>query len=81
MDFVQKETYTMEDLLAVMERLRAPDGCPWDREQTHESIRQCFLEETYEALEAIDNKDVELLEEELGDAAVYPGFGAFNIKR
>ena len=67
MDFVQKETYTMEDLLAVMERLRAPDGCPWDREQTHESIRQCFLEETYEALEAIDNKDVELLEEELGD--------------
>ena len=47
MDFVQKETYTMEDLLAVMERLRAPDGCPWDREQTHRSIRQCFLEETY----------------------------------
>lgn len=67
MDFVQKETYTMEDLLAVMERLRAPDGCPWDREQTHRSIRQCFLEETYEALEAIDNDDEELLKEELGD--------------
>ena len=47
--------------------LRQPDGCPWDREQTHESIRQNFIEETYEAVEAIDTKDTELLKEELGD--------------
>ena len=67
MRVVEKETYTMEDLLEVMRRLRAPDGCPWDREQTHQSIRQCFLEETYEAVEAIDTGDTELLKEELGD--------------
>ena len=57
----------MDDLLVLMECLRAPDGCPWDREQTHRSIRQCFLEETYEALEAIDTENAALLEEELGD--------------
>lgn len=67
MKFVEKEMYTIGDLLEVMERLRAPDGCPWDREQTHRSIRQCFLEETYEAVEAIDTDDTELLKEELGD--------------
>ena len=57
----------MDDLLVLMECLRAPDGCPWDREQTHRSIRQCFLAETYEALEAIDTENAALLEEELGD--------------
>ncbi len=67
MDFVQKDTYTIDDLLLLMECLRSPDGCPWDREQTHRSIRQCFLEETYEALEAIDTENAALLEEELGD--------------
>ena len=46
-------TETMEDLLAVMRKLRSPEGCPWDREQTHESIATDFLEETHEALEAI----------------------------
>ena len=51
----------------VVRRLRAPDGCPWDREQTHESLRQYLLEETYEALEAIDKADDEKLLEELGD--------------
>jgi tetrapyrrole methylase family protein/MazG family protein len=54
-------------LLEVMSRLRSPDGCPWDREQTHASLRRFLLEETYEALEALDSGDVFALEEELGD--------------
>jgi tetrapyrrole methylase family protein/MazG family protein len=48
-------------------RLRSPDGCPWDREQTHQSLRSALLEETYEALAALDSEDVEALKEELGD--------------
>src|SRR5205823_1661520 len=51
----------------VVKRLRAPDGCPWDREQTHESLRQYLLEETYEVLEAIDSGRDDKLKEELGD--------------
>ena len=51
----------------VIERLHAPDGCPWDREQTHESLRPHLLEESYEALEAIDAGDPDQLAEELGD--------------
>ena len=47
------EKYGIDDLLAIMERLRQPDGCPWDREQDHHSIRNDFIEETYEAAEAI----------------------------
>lgn len=54
-------------IFEVVRRLRAPDGCPWDREQTHESLRPYLLEETYEALEAIDKSDDEKLQEELGD--------------
>ena len=50
-----------------MELLRGEDGCPWDREQTHESIRRNLIEETYEVIEALDNKDAVLLKEELGD--------------
>ncbi|MBI3972015.1 MAG: nucleoside triphosphate pyrophosphohydrolase, partial [Chloroflexi bacterium] len=56
-----------QTLVEIMARLRAPDGCPWDREQTHESLRRYLLEETYEALEAVDAGDVAALEEELGD--------------
>ncbi|MDP4151926.1 MAG: nucleoside triphosphate pyrophosphohydrolase [Bacillota bacterium] len=59
--------YDFDDLKEIVRILRAPGGCPWDRQQTHESIRKNFIEETYEAIEAIDNKDAELLEEELGD--------------
>lgn len=66
-DFAFKETYSIEDLLAIMRILRGENGCPWDREQTHQSIRNNFIEETYEAVEAIDNSDPVLLEEELGD--------------
>ena len=67
MDFQYKETYTISDLLEIMRLLRAPDGCPWDRVQTHESIRKNFIEETYEAIEAIDKADYDLMREELGD--------------
>lgn len=59
--------YTFEDLIAVMARLRGPDGCPWDREQTHASLAPYLLEETHETLEAISRGDPEALCEELGD--------------
>ncbi len=67
MDFTEKESFNFNDLVEIMKFLRAPNGCPWDRVQTHESIRSNFIEETYEVIEAIDNKDSELLKEELGD--------------
>jgi tetrapyrrole methylase family protein/MazG family protein len=57
----------IEALFDVVARLRAPGGCPWDREQTHESLRPYLLEETYELLEAIDAKDDAKMKEELGD--------------
>src|SRR5438105_4168436 len=56
-----------ERLVEIMRTLRAPGGCPWDREQTHASLRPFVLEETYEVLEAIDTGDIEELREELGD--------------
>jgi len=56
-----------ERAVAIMEKLRAPGGCPWDREQTFDSIKPYTLEETYEVLEAIDNRDWEELTAELGD--------------
>lgn len=62
---LKKDRYSFEDLLSVMRLLRS--DCPWDKEQTHQSIRNNFLEEAYEAVEAIDNNDVALLKEELGD--------------
>lgn len=58
---------SFEALLEVIAHLRGPDGCPWDREQTHRSLRRYLLEEAYEALEALDNDDLEALREELGD--------------
>jgi uncharacterized protein YabN with tetrapyrrole methylase and pyrophosphatase domain len=57
----------LSDLVAVMKRLRAPGGCPWDREQTAESIKPFLLEETYEVLEAMDEGKPHLVREELGD--------------
>ena len=66
-DFQKKEKYNFNDLLRIMEILRAPDGCMWDREQDHQSIRRNFMEETYEVCEAIDEHDPEHLKEELGD--------------
>ena len=66
-DFEQKDKYSVADLLRIMEILRAPDGCMWDREQDHHSIRRNFIEETYEVCEAIDDEDTEHMKEELGD--------------
>ena len=59
--------YTYEDFLDIIAQLRAPGGCPWDQKQTHESLKDCLLEESQEVLDAIDNKDDENLCEELGD--------------
>lgn len=67
MDFQFKDKYDVNDLLEIMRILRSENGCPWDREQDHKSIRKDFLEETYEVVEAIDADDKELLLEELGD--------------
>ena len=76
MDFVYKEKYNVEDLLSIMKLLRSEHGCPWDREQTHRSIRSNLIEETYEAVEAIDNEDPLLLKEELGDVLLQVVFHA-----
>jgi len=66
-DFQYKDRYGLQDLEEIVRILRAPGGCPWDREQTHQSIRRDFLEETYEVAEAIDQNDRDHLKEELGD--------------
>lgn len=66
-NFKFKETYGIDDLIELIRILREPGGCPWDREQTHKSIRKDFIEETYEVIEAINKEDRELLKEELGD--------------
>jgi tetrapyrrole methylase family protein/MazG family protein len=63
---------TWDDLVRVIARLRAPGGCPWDMEQTHESLKRNMLEESYEAIEAIENDDPAKLEEELGDLMMQP---------
>ena len=70
------EEFDFRDLVRVMDMLRAPDGCPWDREQTHESLRQYLLEETYEVLEAMDLKDTHKMVEELGDVLLQVVFHA-----
>ncbi len=73
---MQKKRYEYEDLLKIMEMLRSPGGCPWDREQDHESLKRYFIEETYEVLEAIDLKSPEKLCEELGDVLLQVIFHA-----
>jgi tetrapyrrole methylase family protein/MazG family protein len=64
-----QETFpgTYDGLLQLVQRLRGPDGCPWDREQTHESVKRQLLEECYELVEAIESGDTAMLVEELGD--------------
>lgn len=77
----------LDKLINIIEKLRAPDGCKWDREQTHVSLKQNFIEETYEALDAIDANDMPHLKEELGDvllqvilhAQIAKEEGAFDI--
>lgn len=66
-EILSRKTYDIAALRDIMGLLRSENGCPWDREQTHASIRRDFIEETYEAIEAIDREDTSLLCEELGD--------------
>lgn len=67
MNFEFKDKYDTNDLIKIVRILRSPDGCPWDKVQTHQSIRKDFIEEVYEAVDAIDAQDSEHLREELGD--------------
>jgi tetrapyrrole methylase family protein / MazG family protein len=67
---------SMDELRKIVAQLRGPGGCPWDQEQTHQSIRSQLLEECYEALEAIDEKNDQLLVEELGDVLLHVVFHA-----
>lgn len=66
-DFEQKANYDINDLVRIMELLRSENGCPWDREQTHTSIRSNVIEEAYEVADAIDSGSSASLQEELGD--------------
>ncbi|MGN1099301.1 MAG: MazG nucleotide pyrophosphohydrolase domain-containing protein [Christensenellales bacterium] len=73
---LEKDRYDFSDLLQIMNRLRAPDGCPWDRAQTHESIKKCLIEESGELCDAIDNNDVDNMCEESGDVLLQAVFHA-----
>lgn len=75
-NFQRAGNYKIDDLIKIMELLRAPEGCPWDRVQTHQSIRQNMLEEAYEAADAIDHMDMANLREELGDVLLQVVFHA-----
>lgn len=70
----------IQDLLETMARLRAPDGCPWDKEQDHKSIAQCLIDECCELLETIDNGDMDHMREELGDVLLQVVFHAQMAK-
>ncbi len=74
--FEFKDRYTFYDLVDIIRLLRSEGGCPWDIEQTHESIRKNLIEETYEVIEAINKKSVPLLREELGDVMMQVIFHA-----
>lgn len=79
--------YTVDDLRNIMARLRGENGCPWDRVQTHESLKRSMIEECYEAIEALDNHDDKMFSNELGDCLLQIVFhariaeerGAFNF--
>ena len=71
-----EKRYTLDDFVEVMKALRGENGCPWDRVQTHQSIRRNMLEEAYEVCEAIDNLDYEHMKEELGDVLLQVVFHA-----
>ena len=75
-DFVKKDSYSLNDLEHIVSILRAPGGCPWDGEQTHESLRRGMLEESYEVVEAIDEGSASHLKEELGDVLLQVVFHA-----
>ena len=65
--YIEKEKHDMDELVEIVEVLRSPDGCEWDRAQDFNSMKKCLKDETEEVLSAIDNKDYKNLQEELGD--------------
>ena len=75
-DLLREEKHDFDSLVDIMRILRSENGCPWDREQDHKSIRANFIEETYEVVEAIDNENASLLQEELGDVLLQVIFHA-----
>ncbi len=64
---MNREKYTIDDLLMIMKKLRSDNGCPWDRAQTHDSIKSSMIEESYEVIDAIDKHDDKMMANELGD--------------
>ncbi len=82
------DTKELKELIEIIAKLRAPDGCPWDREQTHKTLKPNMLEEAYEAVDAMESGDIKHLKEELGDvllqvvlhAQIASEEGAFNIE-
>lgn len=70
----ERERYGFSDLIKIMQILRAPTGCPWDREQTHQSIRKNLIEEAYELDEAIEKDDIDMMTEECGDVLLQSAF-------
>ena len=83
----KKEKYSLQDLCSIMETLRGPEGCPWDCEQSHDTLKGYLIEETYEVIEAINLKDDKMICEELGDvllqvvfhSSIAKGKGTFDI--
>jgi len=75
-ELINKSEYNFDDLVSIIKILREPDGCPWDAEQTHKSIRRELLEETYELIEGIDKDDADIMREELGDVLLQVVFHA-----
>ena len=87
-DYLSRQNFVLEDLMRIMDRLRAPDGCPWDRDQTHHSLRPYMIEEAWECVAAIDGNDTDHLADELGDllfqivfhSSIGKSFDEFSIK-
>ena len=85
--FLERSRFDMDDLMQVVARLRAPDGCPWDREQTHETLLKDLLEESYEFIQAVRDHDIDHMYDELGDvmlqvamhAEIARQYGEFTI--
>ena len=73
---MNRSTESIERLLSVMQKLRSPEGCPWDREQTNDSLKSDLIEEAYEVLDAIESKSAPALQEELGDLLLQVVFHA-----
>ena len=76
-DFIRQDSYGLNDLEKIVTILRAPGGCPWDGEQTHESLRRGLIEESCEVIEAINEQNPEHLKEELGDVLLQVVFHAY----